>query len=71
MMPQMDGFETVKRIKSEKRLERIPVIALTAYAMLDNIEVIEKNGFDDLVTKPINSEVLAVKMKKFLKKGAG
>jgi DNA-binding response OmpR family regulator len=39
--------------------------------MLDNIEVIEKNGFDDLVTKPINSEVLAAKMKKFLKKGAG
>jgi CheY-like chemotaxis protein len=67
MMPQMDGFETIKRIRSEKRFENIPVIALTAYAMLDNKEIIEKNGFNDLVTKPINSQVLASKLKKYLK----
>ena len=67
MMPQMDGFETIKRIRSEKRFENIPVIALTAYAMLDNKVVIEKNGFNDLVTKPINSQILASKLKKYLK----
>ncbi|MFA5803544.1 MAG: response regulator [Melioribacteraceae bacterium] len=67
MMPQMDGFETIKRIRNEKRFDNIPVIALTAYAMLDNKEVIEKNGFNDLVTKPINSQVLASKLKKYLK----
>ncbi|MCX6174731.1 MAG: ATP-binding protein [Ignavibacteriales bacterium] len=67
MMPQMDGFETIKQIRNEKRFENIPVIALTAYAMLDNKEVIEKNGFNDLVTKPINSQVLASKLKKYLK----
>ncbi|MEK6552260.1 MAG: response regulator, partial [Bacteroidota bacterium] len=71
MMPQMDGFETIKRIRNEKRFENIPVIALTAYAMLDNKEVIEKNGFNDLVTKPINSQVLASKLKKYLKAKVG
>ena len=67
MMPQMDGFETIKRIRSEKRFDNIPVVALTAYAMLDNKEVVEKNGFNDLVTKPINSQILASKLKKYLK----
>ncbi|MBA4405843.1 hypothetical protein C0389_01080 [bacterium] len=67
MMPQMDGFETIKRIRNEKRFAGIPIIALTAYAMLDNKNIIENNGFDDLVTKPINSQLLAAKMIKFLK----
>jgi CheY-like chemotaxis protein len=66
MMPQMDGFETIKRIRSDKRLSKIPVIALTAYAMLDNKEIIEKNGFDDLVTKPIDSKLLSSKLNKIL-----
>ena len=67
MMPQMDGFETIKRIRNDKRFSKIPVVALTAYAMLDNKEIIEKNGFDDLVTKPIDSQLLSAKLNKFLK----
>ena len=67
MMPQMDGFETIKRIRADERFSRIPVLALTAYAMLDNKNVIEKNGFDDLVTKPVNSKILASKIKEHLK----
>lgn len=66
MMPQMDGFETVKRIRSENRVSSIPVIALTAYAMLDNKEVVTKNGFNDLVTKPINSTLLASKISMYI-----
>ena len=65
-MPQMDGFETIKRIRGDEKFAKIPVIALTAYAMLDNKNIIEKNGFNDLVTKPINSKILAAKMSKFL-----
>ena len=66
MMPQMDGFEAIKRIRNDNRLSKIPVIALTAYAMLDNKNVIEKNGFDDLITKPINSQTLSLKLAKFI-----
>ena len=67
MMPQMDGFETIRRIRGDKRIAKIPVVALTAYAMLDNKNIIENNGFDDLVTKPINSQSLAAMMSKYLK----
>ncbi len=67
MMPQMDGFETIGRIRSEEKFNAIPVVALTAYAMLDNKEVIEKSGFNDIVTKPINSQSLAGILKKYLK----
>jgi len=67
MMPQMDGFETIKRIRDEASFSKMPVIALTAYAMLDNQNVIEKNGFNDLVTKPINFQLLSSKISKYLK----
>lgn len=67
MMPTMDGFETIKKIRSDKRVSHIPVLALTAYAMLDNKTVIEKNGFDDLITKPIDSKSLISKLYKFIK----
>ena len=68
MMPQMDGFETIKRIRADSRFNNIPVIALTAYAMLDNKNVIEKNGFNDLITKPIDFQILTATFRKHLKK---
>ncbi len=66
MMPQMDGFETIKRIRNEERFKDLPIIALTAYAMLENKDVIEKNSFNDIITKPINSQILITKINKFL-----
>jgi signal transduction histidine kinase/CheY-like chemotaxis protein len=63
MMPQMDGFETIKRIRENKNHKNLPVIALTAYAMLENKIVIEKNGFDDLITKPLDSTLFFAKIK--------
>ncbi|MCX7798181.1 MAG: response regulator [Melioribacter sp.] len=67
MMPTMDGFETIRRIRSSNRTANTPVIALTAYAMLENKEVIEKNGFNGLITKPIDLSSLAAQIKKYLK----
>ncbi|MGE5350570.1 MAG: response regulator, partial [Acidobacteriota bacterium] len=55
MMPQMDGFETIKRIKAERNLKDIPVFALTAHEMIDEKEILIRNGFDDFVSKPVNS----------------
>lgn len=66
MMPHMDGFETIRRIRANEKLKNIPVAALTAYAMLDNSEVISKNGFNGLITKPIDSKNLAFKIEKLL-----
>ncbi len=66
MMPQMDGFETIKRIRNDERFKELPIIALTAYAMLENKDVIEKNSFNDIITKPISAQTLVSKINKYL-----
>ncbi len=66
MMPVMDGFETIKNIRKSKELEQLTVIALTAYAMLDNKEIIEKNGFTDIITKPIIATNILQRVEEYL-----
>jgi signal transduction histidine kinase/CheY-like chemotaxis protein/HAMP domain-containing protein len=66
MMPEMDGFQTIKKIKMHPKWAHIPVFAVTAKAMVEDKEVILRNGFDDYVPKPINSGILSMKIKKVL-----
>ncbi|MBC7963942.1 MAG: response regulator [Steroidobacteraceae bacterium] len=60
MMPEMDGFEVCRRIKSEDRHRNIPVVMITIYADRENrIRGIEA-GAEDFIAKPFDStEVLA------------
>ena len=64
MMPEMDGFQTIARIKQNDQWAHIPVFAITAKAMLEDKKVILKHGFDDYIAKPVNSGVLAFKIEK-------
>ncbi len=64
MMPLMDGFETIKRIRNDKTWKFIPVFAMTAKAMLEDRDVVIKNGFDDLIPKPVNVNELTTKVEK-------
>jgi signal transduction histidine kinase/CheY-like chemotaxis protein len=66
MMPVLDGFQTIQLIREMDGCRNIPVLAVTAKAMLEEKEVIFKYGFDGYITKPINSGVLAFKITKFL-----
>jgi signal transduction histidine kinase/CheY-like chemotaxis protein/HAMP domain-containing protein len=68
MMPGMDGFQTINKIKENKDLRQIPVFAVTAKAMIEDREIILKHGFDDYVPKPVNAGVLAFKIEKVLSK---
>lgn len=69
MMPEMDGFQTLKRIRENPLWSRIPVLAVTAKAMLDERTTIYKSGFDGFVAKPIVAGVLAYKVTKLLTEG--
>ncbi len=62
MMPKMDGFQTIKKIRENEKYNNLNVFALTAYAMLTDKEIIEKNGFNGLFTKPINTVQLERKL---------
>ncbi|MEI6596381.1 MAG: response regulator, partial [Bacteroidota bacterium] len=56
-LPGMDGIEIFKVIRNENLLKHIPVIALTASAMLHNREEILSHGFDAYIPKPINDKL--------------
>ncbi|MFZ0453763.1 MAG: response regulator [Ignavibacteriaceae bacterium] len=64
MMPEMDGFQTIKRIKENPKLKDIPVFAVSAKAMSDDKKIILKHGFEDFIPKPVNSIIISYKLKK-------
>ena len=53
-MPKMDGWQTLLEIRSNPKTVHIPVIALTAYAMVGDREKALAKGFDGYITKPID-----------------
>ncbi|MCL2185536.1 MAG: ATP-binding protein [Treponema sp.] len=58
MMPDMDGIETVARIRHDEQLrgeEPVPIIALTANAVVGMREMFIENGFNDFLAKPIDT----------------
>jgi len=65
-LPEMDGFEVLKRLKQQASTAQIPVLAISASAMPADIEKGLKAGFDDYITKPINIKKLLISIKDYL-----
>jgi len=63
MMPEMDGFETIKRIRHNLNLMSLPVFIVTAKAMKGDREECLKHGATDYISKPISPEKLEQLMK--------
>ena len=66
MMPEMDGYETMRRIRSQAKFKGLPVIALTAKAMKDDKQKCIDAGANDYITKPIDIDRLLSLMRVWL-----
>jgi PAS domain S-box-containing protein len=55
-MPEMDGYETTRRIRNLPAHSRLPIIAMTAHAMRDDIEKCLGAGMNDHIAKPIEPD---------------
>ncbi|SFB89396.1 PAS domain-containing sensor histidine kinase [Pseudoalteromonas denitrificans] len=62
MMPKMDGIEATKIIRAQSVYQKLPIIALTANASLEDKNQCLAAGMNDVITKPVDSRLLASKV---------
>ena len=65
-LPVIDGWEATRRIKASAVLKHIPIIALSAHAMVGDEEKARQSGCDDYISKPLDEDLLFEKLRKFL-----
>lgn len=66
MMPEMDGYETITRIRKNSKWKKLPVIAVTAKAMTGDRERCMQAGASDYITKPVDTDQLISLMRIWL-----
>lgn len=69
-LPGIDGIEVTKRLKEQPALSRVPVIAVTAYAMVGDRERLLAAGFDGYIAKPLDPQNFVPQIAAFLKSPA-
>lgn len=65
-LPRVDGYEITRRLKSNESTRDIPIVALTARAMVSDIEQAMEAGCDGYLTKPIDTRELPRALRRFL-----
>ncbi len=68
MMPEMDGYETMKNIRRDDKHKDLTIIAVTAKAMKGDRQKCIESGASDYITKPVNVDQLSSLMRVWLKK---
>jgi HAMP domain-containing protein/CheY-like chemotaxis protein/signal transduction histidine kinase len=66
MMPELDGYEATRRIRSDNRFAKLPIISLTAKAMKGDREKSIESGASDYITKPVETDQLLSLMRVWL-----
>jgi two-component system cell cycle response regulator DivK len=67
-MPEMDGYEALHEIRANPDSASVPVVAITAFAMLEDRQKAFEAGFDGYFSKPINIAALRTQIDSLLKK---
>lgn len=67
MLPEMDGYEALSLIRTDKHLRTLPVIAVTAQAMKGDREKCLDAGANDYISKPIDVDLLLAALRRYIK----
>ena len=70
-MPEVDGYEAARRIKTEPHLAHIPIVAVTSFAMAGDRAKAAEIGFAGYIEKPIVTETFISEISRFLPRKAG
>jgi two-component system, cell cycle response regulator DivK len=65
-LPEMDGYEATRRIRAIPELARVPIIAVTSYALSGDEAKTRAAGCDGYVAKPFSPRQLLAKIREFL-----
>ena len=65
-LPGIDGYEVTRRIKADPKLSKIPIIAVTSYALSGDDKKAFAAGCDGYVTKPYSPRLLLAKIREYL-----
>ncbi|RJR17127.1 MAG: response regulator [Desulfobacteraceae bacterium] len=65
-LPVMDGYEVARRLKQSQETQRIPILAVTSYAMAGDREAVLAAGCEGYIEKPIDPDHFAEQVKRFL-----
>ncbi|QJB33905.1 response regulator [Chitinophaga oryzae] len=66
MMPDMDGYETIAALRAKEGESHLPIIAVTAKAMVGDREKCLEAGADDYISKPVDVDVLLSQLHQYL-----
>jgi len=67
-MPEMDGYEAMQKIRAQPKFQNLPIIALTAKAMMDDKQKCIDAGANDYISKPVDVDQLLSLMRIWLSK---
>jgi len=70
-LPDMDGLEATRLLREDSRTCDIPIIALTAFAMKGDAEIMREAGCDAYITKPIRYEAFLLEVESVVQKMRG
>ena len=67
-LPGLDGYGVARRLKTEETMRGVPLIAVTASAMVGDRDKVIASGFDGYITKPITPETFVAEVETYLKR---
>ncbi|HSV45174.1 MAG TPA: response regulator [Ramlibacter sp.] len=68
-LPDVDGFEVLRRLRGDATLAAVPVVAITAFAMVGDRDRVLAAGFDGYLAKPVDPQRFAAQVRGFLRAG--